>query len=968
MKEEAQSNALEIGSMLEEFKILQILGAGGFGITYKVLDTHLDTPMVIKEYMPSQFASRSNKTTVTYTSQDKETFEWGLERFIEEAKLLKKFDHISVVKSERLIKANNTAYFVMKFFEGETLKSYLNKHKNRLFTKEEILFVMMPIIEALKAVHAEGFLHRDVAPDNIFLRVSKPPMLIDFGASRNALGVKSQTISTIIKAGYSPVEQYTSKSKQDETTDLYAVSAVLYEMITNTTPPESTYRQTEVFNDDHDPIEDIVNNYKDRFELSFLETIARGLSIRQKDRIQTIKEFQEGLVKEDAVERDGNNALPIGYMLNEFEILSVLGQGGFGITYKVSNTKLNKYMVIKEYMPDYLSLSKDEFQYGLEVFKNEAKDLSQFNHPNILNICRMFEANDTAYTVMDYLDCETLEEYLNNNINKKFTQKELLSIITPILKGLKVIHDKGIFHCDIIPYNIFLRPSNFCLLMRFEKTNKNIIDLESFHRDITLRICYYSPTEMYTSKGIINASTDVYYLSAVIFEMITGQKPPESTRRQISIFEDEDDPLEDITKNSEYRSRFSPSFLETVKKGLEIRQKDRVQSVEEFEEGLVKEDAVERDNNNALPIGYMLNEFEILSVLGVGSFKITYKVLNTNINKFMVLSEYMSSYLSQDYFKIGLDIFKEEAEKLLQFNHPDIIKAFKVFEANNTAYVVMDYLDGETLEEYLNDNINKKFTQKEVLSIITPILKGLKVVHKKGYLHKDIAPENIFLYQNKHSILMMELVDTKYKIFSFSDSRSYSPLEFYHKGYLPTEQYILKGIVDTTTDIYSISAVIYEMITGKKPPRSDYRQTAIFDNEDDPIEDITKNSEYQSRFSPSFLETVKKGLEIRKKDRVQSIGEFQRRLKFEPSKEHKNQIEDPTIPPPSISKSSGKNKFLEFLEEWLVTIIFLLTVIVTPIVGGLYLLFSASSSENIFFGIALIVIPISLIIYILRDN
>lgn len=303
---EEYNNTLKIGSMLEEFEILSILGVGGFGITYKVKDTNLDTIMVIKEYMPSSFASRSSDhTTVSCISQDRDMYEWGMQRFLEEAKLLRKFEHISIVKTHRVFKANGTAYFVMEFYEGETLDKYLKAHKNKRFTQDEILAIMMPIVEGLKAVHAEGFLHRDISPDNIFLRRGRMPILIDFGASRNALVMKSQNISTIIKPGYSPAEQYTTNLKQDETTDLYAISAVLYQMITGERPPESTHRQSNILNEEDDPITNIVDEYQESYDREFLETIQRGLSLRQKDRIQSIREFQEGLVrepKEDAKE------------------------------------------------------------------------------------------------------------------------------------------------------------------------------------------------------------------------------------------------------------------------------------------------------------------------------------------------------------------------------------------------------------------------------------------------------------------------------------------------------------------------------------------------------------------------------------------------------------------------------------------------------------------------------------------
>ena len=294
--------------MLREYRIVEVLGVGGFGITYKVYDTNLDTMMAIKEYMPKQFASRTNNTTVTCISKDKDTFEWGKSRFLEEARILRKFDHPSIVKVLNLFEANNTAYFVMDYYEGETLEKYLKERADKEFSQEEILTIMMPITEGLKEVHSKGYLHRDISPDNIFLRVNKLPVLIDFGASRNALGNKSQNISAIIKHGYSPPEQYTSNTRQDAATDIYALSAVIYQMITGEVPPESPQRQTEILNGNKDPIKNIVEEYKGKYSDSFLKTVQKGLALLQKDRIQTISEFQDGLVGNEIVDNGSNNS------------------------------------------------------------------------------------------------------------------------------------------------------------------------------------------------------------------------------------------------------------------------------------------------------------------------------------------------------------------------------------------------------------------------------------------------------------------------------------------------------------------------------------------------------------------------------------------------------------------------------------------------------------------------------------
>lgn len=291
-------NALPTGHILYgSYEIVSILGAGGFGITYKVKDINLGVYRAIKEYMPSQFASRSSNTMVTCNSSDSSIFEWGLKRFLDEAKTVANFNFPSIVKVLTFFEENNSAYFVMEYYEGKTLERYLKESRNRQFSEDEILSIMMPIIEGLKEVHRKGYLHRDIAPDNIFLREQDLPVLIDFGASRSAVGSKTKGMSAIVKHGYSPSEQYTSSSEQDASSDIYALCAVMYEMITGKKPPESTYRLQEVIiNGNRDPLEGLVSNYGNKYSKSFLETVQKGLSIKQRDRVQSLEELQEGLV------------------------------------------------------------------------------------------------------------------------------------------------------------------------------------------------------------------------------------------------------------------------------------------------------------------------------------------------------------------------------------------------------------------------------------------------------------------------------------------------------------------------------------------------------------------------------------------------------------------------------------------------------------------------------------------------
>ncbi|MEA3503286.1 MAG: serine/threonine-protein kinase, partial [Actinomycetota bacterium] len=188
--QESQHN-IRSGAILGNYKIIRVLGEGGFGITYLAKDTSLALEVVIKEYFPNEFAIRSGDSTITAKSKSIDDFKKGKQRFKEEAQVLAKFSHPSIVKILGYFEANDTAYFVMEYEEGIDLSQYL-KQKGTPLKQEEILSIMMPILEGLKEVHAHNYLHRDIKPGNILLRSNNSPVLIDFGASKLALGEASK--------------------------------------------------------------------------------------------------------------------------------------------------------------------------------------------------------------------------------------------------------------------------------------------------------------------------------------------------------------------------------------------------------------------------------------------------------------------------------------------------------------------------------------------------------------------------------------------------------------------------------------------------------------------------------------------------------------------------------------------------------------------------------------------------------
>ena len=285
-------NMLPVGFYLGEFEITKVLGEGGFGIVYLAEDHSLGRRVALKEYMPSSLAQRIGRTQVSVKSErHRETFEAGLKSFVNEARLLAQFDHPSLVKVYRFWEANGTAYMVMPFYEGITLKDEL-KAMGAPPDEAWLRELLEPLSEALAVIHAEQCYHRDIAPDNvILLKGSNLPLLLDFGAARRVIGDMTQALTVILKPGYAPVEQYAEVPgmKQGPWTDVYALAAVVYYAITGKTPPTSVGR---LMNDNYVPM---TQAGAGRYSPAFLAAIDRALVVKPEQRTQSIDDLRRDL-------------------------------------------------------------------------------------------------------------------------------------------------------------------------------------------------------------------------------------------------------------------------------------------------------------------------------------------------------------------------------------------------------------------------------------------------------------------------------------------------------------------------------------------------------------------------------------------------------------------------------------------------------------------------------------------------
>ena len=286
----SKGNVLPNGTRIGEFEIIGVIGVGGFGIAYLAHDQSLQRTVALKEYMPAAFAMRTDQVTVCVSSDEyMETFAAGLKSFVNEAHLLAQFDHPSLVKVYRFWEANGTAYMVMPFYEGPTLKARLAQMPEppeEVWLKE----FLRQIFFALEIIHAKQCFHRDIAPDNILMLEGDRPVLLDFGAARRVIEGREQALTVILKAGYAPIEQYGNDDEmsQGPWTDLYALASVVYYTILGKVPPQAVQRVIGV-----DPYKPLVEQAKGRYSERFLSAIDAAMALRPKDRPQSVAHFRD---------------------------------------------------------------------------------------------------------------------------------------------------------------------------------------------------------------------------------------------------------------------------------------------------------------------------------------------------------------------------------------------------------------------------------------------------------------------------------------------------------------------------------------------------------------------------------------------------------------------------------------------------------------------------------------------------
>ena len=330
MSEEQHRLALPPGTRIGDFEFHRVLGQGGFGITYLGWNAALNIPVVIKEYLPKDWATRgSYLSVVPQSSQDESVFQgdlerflveeaptrpllvvpqssqdesvfqgdsctlawsvfqWGLERFRDEAHTLARFEHPNIVRVHHFFEAHSTAYIAMDYVEGEDLSAYLTR-KGKL-AEDELKDILYPLLDALEVIHRADFLHRDIKPGNIVLRKDGSPVLLDFGAVRQAIEAKSRPVTSIVTPKYAPIEQYEERGHQGAWTDIYALGGVCYRALAGQAPDDATDRVRT------DLLVPVSQQCEGQASQGFLSAIDEALSVNGEDRPQSVAAWREAL-------------------------------------------------------------------------------------------------------------------------------------------------------------------------------------------------------------------------------------------------------------------------------------------------------------------------------------------------------------------------------------------------------------------------------------------------------------------------------------------------------------------------------------------------------------------------------------------------------------------------------------------------------------------------------------------------
>jgi serine/threonine protein kinase len=532
----------------------------------------------------------------------------------------------------------------------------------------------------------------------------------------------------------------------------------------------------------------------------------------------------------------------------KYVIEQILGQGGFGITYKARHALLNNLVVIKtpneslRHDPEYPKYVKRFIDEGQRLEK-----LSEKQHPNIVRVRDLFDEGGTYCLVMDFVQGDSLFKLIQKR--GALPTQEALQYIMQIGEALKVVHQAGLVHRDAHPGNIMIQQDGKAVLIDFG------IAGETMPTTVSSRFFGnpgFAPHEQ--MRGDRKPYVDVYSLAASLYYAIAAKRPTESFQRKAYNMP--------LVSPQEHISSISNELNQAILKGMELEPENRPQSMQEWLKLLTDEVVTIWKSGYRLQNG----KYTIENDIAQGGFGITYLAIDENNQRVVIKTLNETVQRRPDFAKLQQD-FLNEAVKLAKCNHSHVVKVREVFPEGQLWCMAMEYIEGE----HLADRVQRLgvLSEAEALGYIQQIGEALTVVHQNGLLHRDVKPANIIVRYHKREAVLID----------FGIAREFMPdLTQIHTPYLshcfaPIEQYQTVAPRGAYTDVYALAATLYFLLTNRLPPVAPNRATGTV---------LKSPQQINSTISDRVNQAILKGMELEPENRPQTMQEWLELLKQPP--------------------------------------------------------------------------------------
>lgn len=568
-------------------------------------------------------------------------------------------------------------------------------------------------------------------------------------------------------------------------------------------------------------------------------------------------------------------ALPVGFLLQngKYRIESVFDEGGMGYSYTAILVQLDVKVTIKELFlagkclradngPVSLkSLSAERFEGFKNDFMTEGRSLAKFKHPNLVKVRDIFEENNTAYLIMDYVEGTTLEQYVAQRGG--LNEEEALAYIRQIAGALDDIHQQGLLHKDVQPSNIIITDNGMAVLVgmgvtaQFNKPNAtpNYAPMEQY-------------IAQYTKKDTCGPFTDVYALSATLYYCLLAEHPYSAIERKNA----------DLAPPKALLNQLDDAINMAVMQGMAINAPERPQSMTEWLHILQPALSKKHEHRYALKPGTALwqGRYRIEALSGSNGQTFVYKAIDLQNGRFVQIEELfftaqclrnerhkvISQTLNDEDWKNIIADYEQEAQTLQTIKHPNWIPVLATFQENNTIYKVSEKMDVICLSDYIAHK--GPLNEREAVSIIRQVAGAVQALHAGNIIHKDICPDNILIQPQKGALLGgLGIKIDRYKGGGVQDIL----------GFFPMEQYVANTALNKATDVYSLAATLYYCTTGNVP-------MSVFDRY---YANLPAPRQINRHISQDTNSAILQALAVKAEDRYPSVVEFLADLKeFDP--------------------------------------------------------------------------------------